>query len=139
MSENIKIEHYEISRDKQLIQLNRVHALLKQTYWASKRDIGTIKKSLEHSICYGVYLDDLQVGFARVITDYATTYYLCDVIIDEAHRGRGLGKRMIDTIVHDKELKDLSGMLITKYAHGFYEKYGFINDTGRFMVRKKSN
>lgn len=137
MSENIKIEQYQISGDKQLLQLERIHALLKQTYWASKRDIGTIKKSLEHSICYGVYLNGLQIGFARVITDFATAYYLCDVIIDKAHRGIGLGKKLIDTVIHDEQLAGLSGMLITTNAHGLYEKFGFVKDAEKFMARKK--
>ena len=85
-----------------------------------------IKKTLETSLCFGLYEKDRQIGFARVITDYTTFAYLLDVFIDESKRSQGLGKWMMDVIINYPELKDVeSWMLATKDAHGLYAKYGF--------------
>jgi GNAT superfamily N-acetyltransferase len=75
--------------------------------------------------CIGVYLLDKQIGFARVVTDGATMYWLCDVLVDEAHRGCGIGKKLIDSIVNWEKLQGMGGILATRDAHGLYEKYGF--------------
>ncbi len=126
---------YFISDNKEYIQLHEVKRLLEQSYWANKRSLETIQVAIENSLCFGVYLEATkqQVGFARVLTDYATSFYLCDVIIDEAYRGNGMGKALMERIVTDQRLKSLKGLLITKDAHKLYENYGFevIND--RFM------
>ena len=114
-----------------------VAALLKTTYWANKRSLETIEKSMRNSSCYGVYLDEGKklVGFARVISDDATTYYLCDVIIDPAYRGRGFGKALVSHIVSLPEYAGLRGLLLTKDAHGLYEQFGFETVNGRAMVK----
>ncbi len=114
-----------------------VAALLKTTYWANRRSIEKIEKSMRNSSCYGVYLDDEKklVGFARVISDHATTYYLCDVVIDGAYRGRGLGKALLSHIVSLPEYAGLRGLLLTRDAHSLYEKYGFETVNGRAMVK----
>ena len=114
-----------------------VAALLKTTYWANKRSLETIEKSMRNSSCYGVYLDEGKklVGFARVISDDATTYYLCDVVIDPAYRGRGFGKALVSHIVSLPEYAGLRGLLLTKDAHGLYEKFGFENVSGRAMIK----
>ena len=114
-----------------------VAALLKTTYWANKRSLETIEKSMRNSSCYGVYLDEGKklVGFARVISDYATTYYLCDVVIDGAYRGRGLGKALLSYIVSLPEYAGLRGLLLTKDAHKLYEKFGFETVNGRAMIK----
>ena len=115
----------------------QVTALLKTTYWASHRSMETIEKSMRNSSCYGVWLEDEQklAGFARVISDHATTFYLCDVVIDPACRGRGLGKALVSYIVSLPEYKGLRGFLMTKDAHSLYEKYGFEAVNGRAMVK----
>ena len=87
-------------------------------------------------MCYGIYNKNIQVGFARVITDYATTYYICDVIIDESHRGKGLGKKLIHTITEDEQLKPLFGILATRDAHGLYEQYGFVKNPDKYMSKQ---
>ena len=104
-----------------------VARLLKTTYWANKRPIEQIRRSMDNSSCYGVYADDEQklVGFARVISDFATTFYLADVIIDQDYRYRGLGQALVSYILSQPEYACLRGILLTKDAHGFYEKYGF--------------
>lgn len=130
------IAGYYISKDKEKLQLDKVKDLLKQTYWAAERPEETIIKSIQNSICYGIFENNgTQVGFARIITDYATTYYLCDVIIDKEHRAKGLGKLLIENITNDIDLKNLRGLLLTKDAHGLYEQYGFERDTEKFMQK----
>lgn len=129
---------YYISDSKEKIQIEEVIRLLRQTYWANSRSRKMIEKSIENSLCFGVYLEenDLQIGFARVITDYATTYYLCDVIIDENYRGNGIGKSLAAHIVNDSRLRPLGGFLATRDAHGLYEKFGFSADSGRYMGKR---
>ena len=114
-----------------------VAALLKTTYWANTRSLETIEKSMRNSSCYGVYLDEGKklVGFARVISDDATTYYLCDVVIDPAYRGRGFGKALVSYIVSLPEYAGLRGLLLTKDAHGLYEQFGFEAVNGRAMIK----
>ncbi len=125
-----------ITENKTEIPLEQVMSLLKQTYWADKRSEELVRKSMEHSSCYGVLTEENKlVGFARVISDYATSYYLCDVVIDEAFRGQGLGKLLVSHIESAPEYAGLRGMLITKDAHGLYEKYGYSTLDGRFMVK----
>lgn len=128
------VNGYYISKDKTKLQIENVKELMKQTYWAAERKEETIVKAIENSVCYGV-VDNCnnQIGFARVITDYATAYYLCDVIISEKYRSKGLGKSIIEFITNDRELKNLRGLLLTKDAHGLYEQYGFERNAEKFM------
>lgn len=127
---------YIITTDKTLLDYETIYKLLSTSYWANKRSIEKINKSIETSLCYGVYHDSVQIGFARVITDWATTYWLCDVIIDSEYRGKGLGKKLVEIIIHNEDLKDLSGYLGTADAHGLYEQYGFVKNVDRFMNRR---
>ncbi|HYF75256.1 MAG TPA: GNAT family N-acetyltransferase, partial [Candidatus Nitrosocosmicus sp.] len=85
-----------------------------------------IKKSIENSLCFGVYDAERQVGFARVVTDYSVMYWLCDVFVDEEYRGQGVGKLLVEYVVNHHDLKELNGILATRDAQGLYEKYGFI-------------
>ena len=136
MIQEIKM-NFRIIEGADQIDTDEVVSLLKTTYWANKRSKEQIRKSMEHSSCYGVYLDDEQklVGFARVISDFATTYYLADVVIDQAYRHQGLGKALVSYIVSLPEYTGLRGLLLTKDAHGLYEKYGFETVDGRAMVK----
>ncbi len=129
--------NFRIIEGADQIDTDEVVSLLKTTYWANKRSKEQIGKSMEHSSCYGIYLDDEQklVGFARVISDFATTYYLADVVIDQAYRHQGLGKALVSYIVSLPEYTGLRGLLLTKDAHGLYEKYGFETVDGRAMVK----
>jgi len=128
---------YRIVEGKENIKVEDVVRLLKMTYWADSRPVETIDKSMENSKCVGLYVDGVErlVGFARVISDYATTYYLCDVIIDEDYQHKGLGKALVSYVVSMPDYKGLRGLLVTKDAHKLYEKYGYeiIND--RAMMR----
>lgn len=129
--------NYRIIDGADGMNISEVAALLKTTYWANHRSLETVEASMRNSACYGVYLDDEKklVGFARVISDYATTYYLCDVVIDEAYRNKGLGKALIAHIVSLPEYANLRGLLLTKDAHGLYAHYGFETVNGRAMVK----
>ncbi len=118
---DIDFGEYRFSDNKNLISKDKVCELLKTTYWANNRKSEITKKAIENSICIGIYLDKEMIGFARIVTDYATMYWLCDVIIEEKHRKKGLGKKLIESITGD--------------AHGLYEKYGF-KKVGEKYMRK---
>jgi GNAT superfamily N-acetyltransferase len=122
---NRQFKEFIISDDKKLIQLDRVCTLLSTSYWANDRSRETIQLSIENSLCFGVYHGDMQIGFARCVTDYATIYWLGDVIIDSSYRGIGLGKALVSAVVEHEQLAHLGGTLGTNDAHGLYEKYGF--------------
>ena len=117
---------YTISTDKDRLDIPYIHAFLRSSYWAENIPVDTVAKSIDGSLCFGVYEGARQVGFARVITDKATFGYLADVFIDEAWRGRGLSKWLVQTIVSQPELQGLRRfMLATHDAHGLYAQYGF--------------
>ena len=125
-----------ITDDKSKFPVEQAIELLHTSYWAEKRDPEVIKKSIENSIVFGVYSEDNLIGMARVITDFATTFYLADVIIAENYRGNGLGKKLISTIMSDERFSSLFGILVTRDAHGLYEHFGFKRDTERAMTRR---
>lgn len=133
-------KEFIISSDKSMIRLEDVFEMLKKSYWAAARSKEIIIKSIENSFCFGVYHKNKQIGFARMITDYATYAYLCDVIIDEEYRGQGIGKALVGYIMEKPELEDVRSMwLSTSDAHKLYEKYGFegVNDTSKLMIKRK--
>ena len=134
----INYNGYLISNNKNLLPVDMIYDFLSESYWAKDRPKKTIKKSIKNSDCFGIYIGNQQVGFARIITDYSVIYWLCDVFIDEKHRGIGLGKKLVDFIVNNDELKNLTGILATRDAHMLYEKYGFKLDRESFMGRKRS-
>ena len=128
---------YSIIDGSEKMNIDEVVRLLRMTYWADKRSAEQIEKSMQHSSCYGVRLDDDKklVGFARVISDYATNYYLCDVIIDTDYQRKGLGTALVSYIVSLPQYAGLRGMLITRDAHDLYRKFGFEVLNSRFMVK----
>lgn len=129
--------NYSIIEDPEKMDISEIMRLLKMTYWADKRSIEQVSKSVANSSCYGVYLDDEKklIGFARVISDYATTYYLCDVIIDTEYQHKGFGSALVSYIEALPEYEGLRGMLITRDAQSLYEKYGYQVLDGRAMVK----
>ena len=127
MAEEWRRGAYLISTDKNRLDLTRVHGYLTTSYWAAGIPFEVVKKSIEHSLNFGVYYGERQVGFARVITDYATFAYIGDVFILEEFRGRGLSKWLMEVIADHPELQGLRRwLLLTRDAHGLYEKTGFI-------------
>lgn len=118
-------DEYTISDCSELIDIEVVLNLLGNVYWAKNRTRELIEKSIEESLCFGVYHIDKQVGFARIVTDNSTFSWICDIIIDDEHRGKGLGKKLVEVIVDHPDIKNTKMFLATKDAHGLYEKYGF--------------
>lgn len=115
-----------ISTDKSLLQLNIIHDFLSKSYWAENIPIELVKKSIDHSICFGVYLEGAQIGFARVITDQTTFAYLADVFIVEEHRGKGYSKMLMQIIMSHPDLQNLRRWtLATRNAHSLYAQFGF--------------
>ena len=121
-----KRDGYLINTDKTKLNIDIIHQYLsEESYWAQGRSMETVRKSIEHSLCFGVYAADQQVGFARVVTDYATFAWLADVFILESHRGLGLSKWLVECIVTHPDLQNLKNFLLaTKDAHELYRKYG---------------
>ena len=128
---------FRIINDPDKIKSEEVLRLLKMTYWANNRTIEQIEESMASSFCYGLFLaeEERLVGFARVISDLATTYYLCDVIIDPEYQNQGLGKALVSHIISLPQYRKLRGILLTKDAHGLYEKFGFETVKDRAMVK----
>jgi GNAT superfamily N-acetyltransferase len=129
--------NHQIIEGAEHMPLADIVRLLHTTYWAGQRPVEKIEASLRGSDCYGVWLPEEEklVGFARVISDHATTYYLCDVVIDEAYRGQGLGKALLAHIEACPRYDGLRGLLMTRDAHGLYEKFGFRTVEGRAMAK----
>jgi GNAT superfamily N-acetyltransferase len=126
-----------ISTDKNKIDLDYVHGFLTQSYWSPGIEMRVVKKAMEGSLSFGVYHNNKQLGYARVITDTATFAYLADVFIDENYRGKGLGKWLVDTILKHPDLQGLRRIILTtKDAHKVYEQCGFMSITNaeRYMV-----
>ena len=145
-------QHYEVRRDDfcistdpSLLNTDIIHGYLsKESYWAQNIPKAVVEKSIENSLCFGLYNHDKQIGFARLVTDKATFAYLADVFILEEHRGKGLSKWLIETIQAHPELQGFRRwMLGTRDAHGLYEQFGWTvldEDTRkRFMHRHNKN
>ncbi len=117
---------FEISTDKARLDRAAIHAFLAESYWARGIPREVVDRSIEHSLAFGVYAEDRQIGFARLITDRATFAYLADVYILEEFRGRGLARWLVETILAHPDLQALRRWsLVTRDAHGLYEKVGF--------------
>ena len=126
---------YEISDDPARLDLDAVERLLHGTYWAWDRPRATIEKSIANSICLGAYRRGTQVGFGRIVTDGATFAWICDIIVDEGHRGSGLGKVLVESVILHPKVADLRQVLATKDAHSLYEKFGYERRDGVFLTR----
>jgi N-acetylglutamate synthase-like GNAT family acetyltransferase len=118
------------------LDVDAIHAFLTRSYWAKGVSRERVSKSLEQSLCIGAFDAERQIGFARVITDRVTFGYLCDVYVLEEHRGRGLGKRLVEAVRAHPDLQGLRRLLLkTRDAHGLYEQFGFtrVEDGRDFM------
>ena len=121
-------ENYFISTDKSKLDVEMIQDFLtNRSYWAKGRPVETIRKSIEHSLCFGLYnREGKQLGFGRVVTDFAVFAWILDVFILEEYRGKGLGKMLMEYIMVHPELQGLKRLgLGTHDAHGLYEKFGF--------------
>jgi len=118
-------DEYLFTDDDKKKNLNEVCNLLGQSHWAKNRPLGVIEKTIETSLCFSIYHNDVQIGFARVVSDYAVYSMILDVIIDEKYRGQGLATKLIDFINNHPRLKGTNKVLWTKNAKDFYLKCGF--------------
>lgn len=134
-------KEYSIHTGYEAMDIAAIHQYLSQeSYWAKGIPFETVQRSLQHSFCIGVFNRGMQVGFARLVTDYSTFAYLADVYIQSAHRGKGLSKEVMQYIM---DLDWMAGlrriMLATLDAHGLYQQFGFkVTETPeRIMERRK--
>ena len=131
---------YTITTDKRHLDLSAIHAFLSQTYWSPGVPFAVVEKAIENSLAFGIFYGREQVGFARVVTDKATFAYLADVYVLEAHRGKGLSKRLIAEIQAHEELQGLRRFLLaTKDAHGLYAQFGFKELANPTLMMEKWN
>jgi len=131
-----KSEEFVISTDPARLDVGAIHAYLTRSYWAAGIPKDIVAKSIEGSLCFGLYEAGRQIGLARVITDKATFAYLCDVYVLEDYRGRGLGKWLMSAVQSHPDLQGLRRfVLITQDAHGLYEQFGFslLKEPARYM------
>jgi GNAT superfamily N-acetyltransferase len=124
-------DYYLVSTDPVLLQIRRIHRFLStKAYWCLGIPLAVVETAKNNSLCFGIYdqggAEKPQIGYARVITDKATFGWICDVYIEEEHRGRGLSKWLMECVLNHPDLKNLRRVgLSTKSAHSLYEKFGF--------------
>lgn len=141
MAHEIQYGDYLLSDDPSRLDTEVIHGYLsRESYWASNVSRETVERSLQNSLCIGVYAKaDEQVGLARVVTDYATYGWVCDVFILDAHRGHGLGKALVQAVLSHPRLQTLRRFsLATQDAHGLYAQFGFtpLADPKRHMEKR---
>ncbi len=123
---NIKNGEYLISTDKSKLDVGIIYNFISQSYWGKDATIEKINRSIENSLCFGIYINNTQIGFARVITDFVGFAFIADVFIVKNFQGRGLSKWLMKVILDYPELQGLRRwMLATKDAHSLYKKFGF--------------
>ena len=131
---------YLVSCDPRRLNLDVIHGFLTQSYWANGITREKVENSMRHSLCFGLYDGDSQIGFARVLTDYTHSALLADVFVLESHRKKGLGKFLVGSALEHPDLHGLRRWtLATRDAHGLYAKLGFqpLSNPERFMERGK--
>ena len=137
-----KRNQFLISTDPARLDVEASHAFLTRAYWCEGIPRETVARALQNSLCFGLFDGDQQIGLARVVTDYATFAYLCDVYVLEGYRGRGLGKWLIECVMAHPELQGLRRCnLVTRDAHQLYAPFGFkpLAAPDRHMEMVKSN
>ena len=131
---------YTISTDPARLDLDLIHNFLTtQSYWAQGRTLDTVRTSIQHSLPFGLYEHDQQIGFCRLVTDYATFAWLADVFILPDYRGRKLSEFLVETVVSHPDLQSLRRWLLaTRDAHGLYAKFGFLplDNPDRWMAKQ---
>jgi GNAT superfamily N-acetyltransferase len=134
---------YTISTDNKRLDIRRIHDFVSnQSYWAQGRTIETVQRAIDNSLNFGLYKNNQLIGFARVVTDYATFAWIADVFVLSEHRGRGLSKWIMEVILSHPELQSFRRwVLATRDAHGLYARFGFIplHRPERWMERPDPN
>ena len=115
-----------VSTDKSKLNILFLQNFLKDVYWAAGRTIDEVQTTIDASFCFGIYLNDQQIGFCRVITDYVVFAYVMDVVIEETHRGKGYSSLLIEAMMNEPQLQEIKiWRLATSDAHFLYQKFGF--------------
>ena len=128
LSKTIEHDGFLITADPTRLDLDFIYGVLGNSYWAAGRSRESTERAVANSLCFGIYEERSrrQVGLARVVTDYETFAWLCDVVLDPSYRGRGLGKRMLEVVFSDPRLQPVRRWLLaTLDALGLYNRYGF--------------
>ena len=131
-----KRDTFTISTDPSKLDLDAIHDFLTRSYWSEGIPKPMVKRAIEHSLCFGLFDLEKQIGFARVVSDYTTYAYLCDVYVLESYRGKGLGTWLMSFVLKHHELQGLRRFtLLTRDAHGLYKKFNFatMKDPSRYM------
>ncbi len=118
-------DEFMISDERELVDVNAVHNLLKETYWAKNRTKETVETTIKNSHCFSLFTHDKQIGFARILTDYATHSILLDIVIHKDYRGKGLGKWLVECVTNHSAFSKQIQILWTVDADGLYAKFGF--------------
>jgi GNAT superfamily N-acetyltransferase len=117
---------YTVSTDPSRMDIAVIHGYLSRAYWCEGIPRDVVERSMRNSLCFGLFKGEEQIGFARVITDYATYAYICDVFVLEAHSGHGLGAWLMQCVMRHPKLQGLRRWsLVTRDAHEFYREVGF--------------
>ena len=115
-----------ISSERGELDVAMIHRYLsEQSYWKRGVSLETVRRGIEHALCFGGYVDGQQVAFARVVTDYTDFAYLRDVFVLPAFQGQGYGRQLVAAVLDDVRLQDVGWMLATEDAHGLYAAFGF--------------
>lgn len=145
MNQNFELQNGEfiISTDRDLLQIDVIHKfLVEESYWSAGRTRGQTERAINNSLSFGLYKGENQIGFARVVSDFATFAYVGDVFVLEEFRGRGLSKWLMEAIMNYPDLQGLRRwILATKDAHSLYEKFGFqaLKHPERWMEKPAPN
>jgi GNAT superfamily N-acetyltransferase len=133
---------YEISTDRTRLDIELIHDFLTNSYWAKGVPREVVERSIQHSLPFAAFQGTNQIGFARVITDFATFAYIADVFVLSEHRGRGVARALIRAILSHPQLQGLRRLLLaTRDAHGLYAKFGFqaLSHPEHFMTIRNTN
>ena len=135
------MESVLISKDKSLLDIPYLHRFLTKAYWSSGRTLEQVQRSIDTCICFGVYFEDRQIGFARILSDHVVFTYIMDVFIDPEYRGQGYSMLLLEAIHKDPELIETNTWYLkTRDAHELYHKFGYegLQDVNVWMERKKT-
>jgi N-acetylglutamate synthase-like GNAT family acetyltransferase len=120
------LNHYEISTERGRLDVALIHDFLRSSYWAKDIPRSVVESSIQNSLCFGAFSGGKQIGFARVISDFATFAYLADVFVLPEHRHRGVSKMLVRAVLTHQQLQGLRRILLaTRDAHGLYAQFGF--------------
>jgi len=120
------MNNYAVSDEKSKLDINFIHSFIRNSYWGKGRSLEDVTETIENSDCFGIYDNNEQIGFARVVSDHVIFAYLFDVFIIEEYRGRGLSKILLNAVFESPKYKKVrKWYLATRDAHELYKKFGF--------------